>query len=257
MTAAGRALALARRNVDVYSRYRLLLVSGAVEPVLYLLGIGLGVGSLVDGVRTAGGDVVGYAQFVGPALMAAAMMNSSLIDTVSVFYHYRYQRLYDAVLNTPLSGREVMAGEALWSMARATLYAAAFLAILAVAGLVPSWWGLLALPAAVLVAWAFAGVGLAIVTFLRRSEDTEVLQVVVLPLFVLSATFFPETTYPERSRWLLELSPLYHGVDLVRSLCLGDVGRPLDLVVHATVLVVVGAAGVAIAGRRIEETLKP
>jgi lipooligosaccharide transport system permease protein len=251
-----RPLALVGRNVEVYARYRLVLASGAVEPLLYLAGIGLGVGALVGDVRTDAGSTVPYAVFVAPALLATVVMNGAVIDTTfAVLFRLRFARLYDSVLATPLGPADIARGELGWALVRGLLYAVSFLAVLAVAGLLRSAWAVLALPAALLVGWAFAGTGLAVVTWLRTWQDTQVVQTALLPVFLLSATFFPASTYPEQVRWLLWISPLHHATALLRGLCLGEVGDPVRLLGHAAVLAALGLAGLAVAERRFGRLL--
>jgi lipooligosaccharide transport system permease protein len=251
-----RPLALLRRNVDSYARYRLLLASGVLEPLLYLAGIGLGVGALVGEVTTDSGTTVPYAVFVAPALLATAVMNGAVIDTTfAVFFRLRFARLYDSVLATPLGPADVARGELGWALVRSLLYGASFLVVLGLAGLLRSWWAVLALPAALLAGWAFAGLGLALVTWLRSWQDTQVVQTALLPVFLFSATFYPASVYPGPVRWLLWASPLFHGNELVRALCLGEVGEPGRLVAHAAVLLGLGAAGPAVAERRLGRLL--
>jgi lipooligosaccharide transport system permease protein len=253
-----RPLALLRRNADAYARYRLVLASGVLEPLLYLAGIGLGVGALVGEVTTDAGTTVSYAGFVAPALLVTAVMNGAVIDTTfAVFYRLRFARLYDSVLATPLGPADVARGELGWGLVRALLYAGSFLVVLGAAGLLRSWWAVLVPAAALAVGWAFAGLGLAAVTWLRTWQDTQVVQTALLPVFLFSATFFPASTYPEPWRWLLWASPLYHGNELVRALCLGEVDRPWVLLGHAAVLVVLGLAGLLVAERRFARLLRP
>jgi lipooligosaccharide transport system permease protein len=256
LPAALRPVALLRRNLDVYRRHPLILATGVVEPFLYLLGLGLGVGALVGDVRSDGGSVVPYAEFVGPALVAAAVMNGAIIDTTfAVLFRLRYGRIYDSVLASPLAPRDIAAGEMLWALVRATVYGGSFLVVLAVAGYLASPWAVLALPAAILVAWSFAGLGLALVTFITSWNDSDLVQAALLPVLLFSATFFPASTYPEDVRWVVNLSPLYHGVSLVRSLCLGEFGDPTALMVHVVVLLGLGAAGLVICERRLARML--
>ncbi len=250
------ALSLLERNAQAYGHNWRVLVSGFAEPVFYLFGLGVGLGSLVGDVTTDAGNTVSYATFIAPALLASSSMNGAIFDsTFNVFYKLKLSRLYESVLATPLGPRAVAIGEIATALSRGAVYAVAFLLFLAVTGLLPSVWALLALPAALLVGWAFASVGMAVTTYLRSWQDLDVLQAVTLPVFLFSATFYPAATYPASLRWLLEVSPLYHGVVLVRSLCLGEVGDPLGLLAHAAVLVGLGVLGVAVTERRLRRRL--
>ena len=253
---AGAAMAamLLERNIRSYRRAWLLLVSGFVEPVLYLFGFGIGLGSLVGEVTTDSGRTVPYALFVGPALLASSAMNGAIFDsTFNVFFKLKYSKLYDAVLATPLGPREVALGEIAWSLTRGALYSAAFFVVMALAGLVRTPWALLALPVTLLIGWAFASVGMAVTTYMRTWQDLDVVQLVILPMFLFSATFYPVSTYPEQAAWLVQLSPLYHGVSLVRDVMLADLSW--SMLANAAVLVALGVLGVVVTQRRLRQLL--
>jgi lipooligosaccharide transport system permease protein len=127
--------------------------------------------------------------------------------------------------------------------------------VLGLAGLLRSGWAVLALPAVLGVGWAFAGLGLAVVSWLRSRQDTQVVRTALLPVFLLSATFFPASTCPGPVRWLLWVSPLFHGNELVRALCPGEVDRPAVLAAHAAVPAVFGLVGLRVAERRLAPLL--
>lgn len=249
-----RSSRLVERNVMVYRRTWLILVSGFFEPLFYLLGIGFGIGSLVGAVTGPGGQPISYSLFVAPALLASSSMNGAIYDsTFNVFFKLKYAKTYDAVLATPLGVGDIAAGEVTWALLRGTLYAIGFLAVMALLGLVVSPWLILALPAAMLIGFAFAAVGMAASTFVRSWQDFDLLQAVILPLFLFSATFYPISAYPGPLQTFVVLTPLYHGVDLLRSLATGVVGP--GMLVHVAYLVVMGAIGVAIVSRRLERRL--
>lgn len=252
--AASRPLSLVERNMRAYRRAWLLLLSGFVEPVMYLFGLGIGLGSLVGDVTTDSGRVVPYALFVAPALMASSAMNGAVFDsTFNVFFKLKYSKLYDSVLATPLGPRDVAVGEIGWALIRGSLYAAAFFVVMLLAGLVRTPWALLALPTALLIGWAFASVGMAVTTYMRSWQDLDVVQLAVVPLFLFSATFYPVSTYPDSVAWLVQLSPLYHGVALVRGVMLAEIGP--GLLVHVAVLAALGLLGVAVTERRLRTLL--
>jgi lipooligosaccharide transport system permease protein len=251
---ARRAGHLVSRNLLVARRTWLLFVSGLFEPFFYLLSIGVGIGGLVGTVATDSGSALTYQEFVAPGLMAAAAMNGAVYDSVfNLFFKLRYSKLYDAVLATPLSAPDAAVGETIWSLLRGATYSAAFLVIMAILGLVGSWWAVLALPAAVLIGFAFAAVGLAATTFLRGWQDFEFVQLALLPLFLFSTTFYPLSTYPGPLQVVVQCTPLYHGIELVRGLVTGDVGW--SLLGHAAYLAVMGLVGLAIGARRLSGLL--
>lgn len=250
---AGMARMLVRRNVTAWKHAWMTLVSGLFEPVFYLFALGIGIGGLVGAVRV-GDTSVPYATFVAPALLASSAMNGAVFDTTgNVFFKLHYARLYDSVLSTPLGPRDVAVGETVWALIRGSGYAGAFLLVMALSGVVHSWWALLTVPAAVLIGLAFAGVGMAATTYMRTWQDFDLVQLAVLPMFLFSATFYPLSTYPPSLRWVVEALPLYHGVALARDLALGMPG-PATLG-HAGYLVVLGLVGMLVAARRLERIL--
>jgi len=249
-----RAGLLIERNLLVYRRGWLMIVSGFFEPLFYLLSIGLGIGALVGAVPLGDGRMIPYTAFVAPALLASSAMNGAIYDsTFNVFFKLKYAKTYDAILATPVGVGDVALGEIGWALIRGALYAGTFLLVMLAMGLVLSPWAILAFPAALLIGFAFAGVGMAATSFMRTWNDFELIQLVILPLFLFSATFYPVTTYPEPIRLLIELTPLYHGVDLVRGLTTGAL-EP-GMVVHVAYLAGMGLVGLAITSRRLERLL--
>jgi lipooligosaccharide transport system permease protein len=236
-----RAMLLIERNVYVYRTGWLVIVSGFFEPLFYLLSIGLGIGGLVGDVAGPDGTPIPYAMFVAPALLATASMNGAIAEsTFNVFFKLNYQKTYDAVLATPLAPGDVALGEIGWS-------------VITVLGLVASPWAVLAVPAAMLLAFAFAAVGMAATTFMRSWQDFDMIQLVVLPLFLFSGTFYPISVYPEPLQLVVQLTPLYQGVDLIRALTTGAIDP--GILVHVVYLAVMGLAGLAVVGRRLDRLL--
>lgn len=250
---ARRASLLVERSVRVYRRSWLILASGAFEPLFYLLSIGIGIGTLV-GVVVVDGQPVDYTVFVAPALMASAAMNGAIYDsTFNIFFKLKYAKLYDAVLATPLTPVDVALGEITWALMRGLLYSTSFLVVMLALGLVGSPWAVLALPGAVLIAFAFAAVGMAATSFMRSWQDFEFVQLAVMPMFLFSTTFYPLSTYSEPLQVVIQCTPLYHGIELLRGLNTGLVDA--SLVGHIAYLAVMGVAGFAIAARRLERLL--
>ena len=120
-------------------------------------------------------------------------------------------------------------------------------------GLVASPWAILAIPASILVGFAFAAWGAAVTTFIRQWQDLDMVQLALQPMFLFSATFFPITVYPPALRLVVEWTPLYRGIDLVRGLTTGAIGP--GLLGDAAYLVVMGMIGVAIAALRLRRRL--
>lgn len=247
---------LLERNFILYKRIWIILFSGFFEPVFYLVSIGFGVGTLVDSVTLADGRAVSYAAFVAPAMLASSAMNGAVYEsTLNVFFRLKWGKIYDGMLATPLGAMDVALGEIAWSQIRGGMYATAFVLVMTAFGLVQSLWAFLAVPIALLIGFAFAGVGMAATTFMKGWQDFDLVQLVTQPLFLFSGTFFPISAYPEAIQRLAWISPLYHGVELMRSATLGVFD--VSTVGHVAFLVVMGAVGMAITRRRFEKLLKP
>jgi lipooligosaccharide transport system permease protein len=248
------SLFLVERHALVYRHTWLVFVSGVVEPLFYLLSIGVGLGQLVGSVNGPGGKPVTYAAFVAPALLASASMNGALFDsTFNVFFRLKYEKLYDAALATPMRAGDVALGEITWALLRGALYAVAFLVVMAAMGLVYSWWALAALPAAVLTGFAFSATGMACTTYMRTWQDFEFVTLATLPMFLFSTTFYPLSVYPRPLQFVVECTPLYQSVVILRDLTLGTVGP--GLLWNAAYLAVLGVIGLLVAGRRIGRLL--
>ncbi len=146
-----RAGRLMERNVLVYRRSYLTLASGFFEPLFYLLAMGFGLGVLVGTVPGPDGRPMSYTAFIAPALLAASCANGAVYEATNVMFRLNYEKVYHAVLATPLGVGDVALGELGWALTRGALYATGFTAVLLVLGLMPSLWGLLALPASLLI----------------------------------------------------------------------------------------------------------
>jgi lipooligosaccharide transport system permease protein len=244
---------LVRRNLLVYRQAWVVFLTGFAEPVLYLLSIGIGVGKLIDSFEL-NGTVVPYAVFVAPGMLAASSMNGALLDsTFGIFFKLRYDKVYDGVLATPMRPVDIARGELAWSLLRASVYSAGFLVVMAAMGLLSSWWAVLAWPATWLIGFAFAGAGMALTTWMTSWQDFQYIQLAIVPMFLFSATFFPVTAFDGALRWVVEVSPLYRGVALVRELTTGAVS--VDSLWSVAYLVVMGSVGLAVASRRFDSLL--
>lgn len=251
---AGRSRVLLERSALVSRRGWLVFVSGFFEPVFYLVAMGQGLGSLVGALPGPDGTPISYAAFIAPGLLAASAMNGAVFDsTFNVFFKLRYARLYDAMLATPLGPVDIALGEIGWALIRGGLYALGFLTVMAGFGLLTSPWALLALPAALVVAFAFAAVGMAATSYMRSWQDFDLVTLAVLPMFLFSTTFFPLSVYPPPLQVVVQCLPLYHGVELMRGLTTGavHVGMLGNLAYFAVMIVL----GVAVASRRLDALL--
>ncbi|HEX8802864.1 MAG TPA: ABC transporter permease [Acidimicrobiales bacterium] len=251
-----RSFRVLERNARSYLRTWPAFLSGFLEPILYLFSIGIGVGALVGDLPGPGGEPIPYDVFVAPAMLATAGMNATIFDcTIVFFYKYKYAHTFEGMLATPLTVRDVVLGELLWALMRGAIYCLAFLLTMVAMGLVLSWWAVLAVPAAVLIAYAFGGAGLGLTTYMRSFVDFPYITLAIAPLALFSATFFPLAQYPDALGWIVRASPLYQGVAIERALVLGDVDA--TIVLHAAYLVLMGWAGLRLATRRLGLLLLP
>lgn len=256
MITLSRVQTVVERNALAYRRMWPLFLAGFFEPLLFLLSIGIGVGELVEQVQGPGGRLVDYKEFVAPGMLAMAAMNASVLDTTfSFFVKYKYLGTYDTMLATPLTVADLSVGEVLFGQLRSGIYCGVFLLTMLAMGLVSSWWAVLAVPVAILIGFAFAGVGLASTTFMRSFVDFDYVNLALAPMFLMSATFFPLERYPAAVEAIVRLTPLYQGVVLERALILGVV--EWSLLANAGYLVVMGAAGIWLAVRRLRPLLQP
>ena len=245
---------LIERHARAYRHAWLILASGFFEPLFYLLSIGVGIGALVGTVTGPGGQTIGYTSFVAPALLATSAMNVAIMDsTFNVFFRLKYAKLYDSALSTPMRSGDVALGEIGWALIRAGLYAVAFMIVMLAMGLVHSPWAILAVPVALLIGFAFAGAGMTATTFMRSWQHFEFVILATLPMFLFSATFYPLGVYPRAIQYVVDCTPLYQGVALLRGLTLGYVGP--GLLWHVLYLAAMGVSGLALAGRRISRLL--
>jgi lipooligosaccharide transport system permease protein len=251
---AGLARMMVERNITSYRHGWIALVTGFAEPVFYLFSLGIGIGALVQTVTTDSGMVVTYPQFVAPALLAASAMNGAVFDsTFNVFFKLKYDKLYDQMLATPLTTLDVARGEIFWGQLRGASYSAAFLVIMWGLGLVHSWWAVLALPAALLIGFAFSAVCMALTTYMKSWQDFDKITLAQLPMFLFSGTFFPVTAFHGVLRWIVEVTPLYRGVVLCRELTTGVI--TWESAVSVVYLVVMGLIGLAVVRRRLDTLL--
>lgn len=212
----GRGL-LATRSTNWW-----IVLTGVFEPIFYLLSLGIGLGGLIGTVQDSSGNDIPYAAFIAPALLAVSAMNGAIYDsTWNVFFKMHFAKLYQGMLATRLGPLDVALGEISLALLRGAAYGVAFLLVMQVLGLNLGWTAFLALPAILVIAFGFASLGMGVTSYLKTFQQMDVIPLVLLPMFLLSATFFPITVYPEPVQWFIMALPLWHGVELVRGLTTG------------------------------------
>lgn len=242
------------RNWIAMRRAWILVLSGVVESLLFLFAFGFGVGALVGDLTLADGTTVSYTAYVAPAILANAAMMGVLAETaINVFAKFKWMKVYDGILNTPLRPWDVALGEVWWALIRGGTYVAAFVAVMACFGLLDSWWSLLAVPACVFISLAFAGIGLTLATFFREWTDFDWMNAVVFAMFLFGGTFTPVEAYPSFVQPVVYAMPLYHGIELVRGLSLGQPSPWMLL--HVAYLTALCVVGMWIAQRRLGKAL--
>lgn len=248
---AGNARSVVERGFrSIRSANWLVILTGFLEPVLYLLAMGVGMGALVGTVPGPDGRPISYAAYLAPALLATSSMNGAVLDsTFNVFFKLRYARLYEGMLATALGPMDVALGEIFMALFRGLLYAVGFLAVLAAMGLVTSWWALAMVPVALLIALGFAALGMAVTSFMKGFQQLDMVQFVLLPMFLFSSTLYPITVYPGWVQAVVTALPLWHGVEVMRQLSVGYVDAAT--VGHLAYFVVMSAVGIAVVTLRL------
>jgi lipooligosaccharide transport system permease protein len=201
------------------------VISSIVTPVVYLLALGIGLGSFIGDI-TVGGTTYEYVAFVAPGLLAATAMQVGAIESSwPVLSAIKWSRQYHAMLSTPLRVRDVLAGHQAWVAFRVLATVSIYFAVIALPfSAVESWWGIFAIPVAVLVGTCFSS---SIAAWGARTQlDTSfvaIFRFVVLPMFLFSGTFFPISRLPVALQAVAYLTPLWHGVNVCRQLTLGRI----------------------------------
>ncbi|MBW3620912.1 MAG: ABC transporter permease [Actinobacteria bacterium] len=232
------------------------VVSTFLTPILYLLAMGMGLGTLVD--RGAGTAELGlpYLEFLGPGLLAATAMQVGAGDAAwPVMAGIKWRRTYDAVLATPVAVRDIVTGHLAFTGLRLTLMATWFAVVLRLFGIAPLPRGLLAVLPAVLAGLAFSAPIMAFTASLKSEQGlTNLFRFGIVPLFLFSGTFFPVEQLPDALEPLAVVTPLWHGVELIRG---AAVGFPTAWHPAAHVAVLVGflTVGLVLAVRRLERRL--
>jgi lipooligosaccharide transport system permease protein len=237
------ALAVWRRNILVWRKLFVpALLMNFGEPVLYLLGMGFGLGHFV-------GNMSGmpYLAFLASGIVASsAMTTASFEGMYSVYTRMVPQKTYDAILASPLEVDDILAGEMLWCATKSLFSGMAILVVAGLLGVVAGWQALWVLPVVFLIGLCFAGPAM-IMSALATSYDffNYYFVLVITPMFILCGVFYPVSTLPEAARHAVQFLPLTHAVILTRALVAGsELSQPL---LHLGVLAIYGAIGYYVA----------
>jgi lipooligosaccharide transport system permease protein len=245
------ALRVWRRDQRVFSRaWRSTLLPQFLDPVFYLLSLGLGLGAYLHSI-----DGVPYREFIAPGLCGSAVMWAASFETTwNVYYRMEEIRLYDAILATPVEVTELVTGEMLWAATRAVIYGTVFTAVISIFGLVSSPWIVALPPLLFLGGLCFAAMGLAFTALIARVDYyTYYFTLIITPMFLFGGIFFPYDRLPDWAQILAWFTPLYHVVAIARDLATGPDG--LAVAGHVAWLAVVTAALWTIPVRALDRRL--
>ena len=248
---AGRSHVILERSlVALKSSNWFPVVSGFLEPLLYLFSFGYGVGTLIGDIQVSNGQVVSYAMFIAPGLLATSAMNGAIYDsTWNVYFKLHEGKIYHGMLATSLGPLDVALGEILTALIRGFAYAVGFMAVATPMGLIPSWWGVLAIPAAVLIAFGFASIGMAITSYFKSYQQMGLINISLLPIFLFSGSFYPLSVFPDWAQIIIKTLPLWHAIELIRNLSLGIIN--FSLLGHIAYFLVMIVVGLFLTTRRL------
>jgi lipooligosaccharide transport system permease protein len=227
------------RDVAIFGRYwKATTFSSIMQPTIYLLAFGLGLGSLLPHI--AG---LKYEQYVATGVVATAVLFSSAFPGMfNTFVRWQFQRTYDAVLAAPVDVEELITAETLWIAIRAGVYGMAPLLVGFAFGLEPNAGMLLVPLIGFVTGFGFAGFGVTVAAVAKTIDNFNyVTSAVLTPMFLVAGTFFPITQLPSVLRAIAEINPLYHCVQLVRDASFGmlqvaDLGHAAVLIVFALLM---------------------
>lgn len=248
---AGRSHVILERSlVALNSSNWFPVVSGFLEPLLYLFSFGYGVGTLIGDIQVSNGQVVSYAMFIAPGLLATSAMNGAIYDsTWNVYFKLHEGKIYHGMLATSLGPLDVALGEILTALLRGFAYAVGFMAVATPMGLIPSWWGVLAIPAAVLIAFGFASIGMAITSYFKSYQQMGLINISLLPIFLFSGSFYPLSVFPDWAQIIIKTLPLWHAIEMVRNLSLGIIN--LSLLGHIAYFLLMIGVGLFFTTKRL------
>lgn len=243
------AMSVWQRDFDVWrKRYAASLTGNLGEPILFLFGMGFGLGALVAPIKG-----VSYIEFIAPGLVcSAAMYGASFECTFAAYTKIAVQKTYDAIRVTPVSVEEITAGDILWGATKGIIAGMVFLTVMFFFGLIKSWFAL-ALPLLLaILSVAFASLAM---FFASKAPAYDFFSyyftLIIAPMFLFSGIFFPLDQLPPAVRIIAWFTPLVHCVNISRGLVLGETG--LWMIVDFAWLLIFAAAVLVIAVRSVKK----
>jgi len=250
-----RSLRIWQRNRDVYFvTWKTNLFPPLLEPVLYLLAFGAGIGALVQTVPYRGQEI-GYTAFIAPGLLATQVMFQAFFETTyNTFVRMYYQKTFDAMMATPLSVEDVMMGELLWGATKGTIGCTLMMLAVSFFGLLDYPTVLVILPFSFLAGLFFAALGLCFTALVPQIDAFNFPTfLLIMPMFLFSGTFFPLDVLPRWAQLLAEVLPLTHVADVMREAALGHLPADLwwDVLYLAVATVPLSLLGISLMKRRL------
>ncbi|MEM2934664.1 MAG: ABC transporter permease [Methanocellales archaeon] len=216
-----RSLNIWNRNFAAFIKtYKTNFIPPFLEPLLFLIALGYGLGSYIGEVNG-----VSYAAFIAPALISISIMNSASFEcSYGSYVRMHYQKLFDAMIATPVCIEDVIAGELLWGATKSLMNSMIILIVIAAFGLVSSAIALLILPLAFLGGLLFASLSMCFTAIVPNIDSFNYYFFVLMtPMFLFCGTFFPLSALPQAIQLLAYCLPLTHVVIIARSLTLGNI----------------------------------
>ncbi len=238
-----RFVAVWRRNFLVWRKLAIPSILGNLaDPLIFLFGLGYGLGSLLGNM----GGTSYFAFLAGGFLASSSMFAATFESLYSAFSRMHVQKSWDAILNTPMTLEDVLAGELAWAATKSLAAGACMLVVVAAFGFATSPLALATIPVVALVGLAFAGIGLSI-NALATGYDffSYYMTLVLTPMMMLSGVFFPADQLPMAVQMAAQVLPLSHGVALARPLLLGEI--PQAILLHVGVLLAYAVGGFTLA----------
>ena len=218
-----RAWRVWQRNFDVYkATWKVNFIPPLLEPLLYLLAFGIGLGNMVPNIFFEG-EKISYLVFIAPGIMATTIMNHSFFETTyASFVRMYFQKTYDAILSTPLMLEDVVMGEIVWGATKALMAGSIMLVIAGLFKLIVWPLSIAVLPIAFLAGMTFSSLGMC---FTAVVKDIEMFNfpvfLFITPMFLFSGVFFPIDSLPQWAQYVAQMMPLTFLVSLLRNISLG------------------------------------
>ena len=220
----------------VYTKlYKSSIVLNFVEPTLYLIALGLGLGAFVKEING-----VPYINFIAPGIIASSSMFAATFEcTYGTYVRMTYQKTFDAILATPVNLDDLVAGELMWAATKSTFYGAIIMIVISLCGLVDSASIIFVIPVLFLSGLLFAVISMIFTAIVPGIDSFNYFYTLFMtPMFLFSGIFFPLNNLPPVVSKIAFFTPLYHLVNICRSLASGVLSRITGDIIWIFVVVI-------------------